>query len=110
VDVGERVGVGHGVPPPETEVESANAGEVVIDYDDLQKVRLEVGRKRRSGWVNGPRRPKLILQTRLIQQHMMLHTIRNTPIPLYRPTPVPMSLASSTVAGMGTVVVITVVF
>jgi hypothetical protein len=33
VDVGERVSVG--VPPPETEVESADAGEVVVDYDDL---------------------------------------------------------------------------
>jgi hypothetical protein len=108
VDVGERVGAG--VSPPETEVESADAGEVVVDYDDLQKVRLEVEGKRRSGWVNGPRHPKLILQTRLIQQHMMLHAIRNTLIPSYHPTPVPMSLASSTVAGMGTVVVIVAVF
>ena len=35
VDVGERMGAG--VPPPETEVESADAGEMVVDYDDLPK-------------------------------------------------------------------------
>jgi hypothetical protein len=38
MDVGERVSAG--VPPPETKVKSANAGEVVVDYDDLWKVGL----------------------------------------------------------------------
>jgi hypothetical protein len=37
VDVSERVSAG--VPPPETEVESADAGEVVVNYNDLQKER-----------------------------------------------------------------------
>jgi hypothetical protein len=36
---------GVGVPPPETEVEFADAGEAVVDYDDLQKVRLAVGKE-----------------------------------------------------------------
>ena len=35
VDVGERVGAG--VPPPETEVESADASEMVVNYHDLPK-------------------------------------------------------------------------
>lgn len=38
MDICERVGVG--VPPPETEVEPTDAGEVVVDYNDLRKVRL----------------------------------------------------------------------
>ena len=57
--------MGVGDAPPETEVEPDDAGKVVVDYD-LQKVRLEVGMKRRSGWLNGPRHLKFILQTRLI--------------------------------------------
>jgi hypothetical protein len=44
VDVGEWV---VGVPPPKTEVEPVNAGEVAVDYD-LQKVWLGVGREERS--------------------------------------------------------------
>jgi hypothetical protein len=57
MDVGERMVVG--VPTPETEVESADAGEVVVDHDDLCKMESVLTEKDSKGKNLLMVRPKL---------------------------------------------------